>query len=443
MSGHQVDQRNLQGNVLCGYGNDFCWGSYLFFQIEDAHEARRWLAGLCDEVTDAVPWQGGKPVTTLNIAVSAAGLRALELPQQVLTRFPQPFLEGMAARSELLGDSDRSAPEQWQEELRDPQLLLVVMARDAAAREQRVAELVAAAPPLRFRQDSALLTDPDHPRGYAREHFGFADGFSQPSIRGNAGPSTRRGMGTPLRFGRWRELAPGEFVLGYRGEDRLLPAAPPAPLDHSGSYMVWRKLEQDVDGFHDYLRRAAAGPLGLSEEELAARMVGRWRDGRSLVLTDQPPTPSAPEPSPETINDFRYGTGARGACPMGAHVRRANPRDALGYQGKLVKRHRIIRRGMPYQGDGERGLVFVCYQADLARQFELVQASWLLDGDPFWLGGEPDPLTMGGAGSHMTIQGSPPHYLKPLSSFVTTRGGGYFFVPGLAALRALASAYWR
>jgi Dyp-type peroxidase family len=441
---HQVDQRDLQGNMLCGYGNDFAWGSYLFFQIEDAEATRRWLTGLCDEVTDAVPWPAGwKPLTTLNVALSATGLAALELPEKVLLEFPEAFREGMADRADVLGDRDASEPRKWVDELRRPQLLVTVMAQSEAARDERVEQLRRSGPPLAYRQDSGLLIDDAHPSGYAREHFGFADGFSQPAIRGNAGPNTRRGMGTPLRFGRWREVAPGEFVLGYEGEDRLLPVAPPSPLGQSGSYMVWRKLKQDVDGFRDYLREAAAGPLGLTEQALAAKMVGRWQDGRSLVVSDQPPVPAGPAPNPDTINDFLYGTGPAGGCPVGAHVRRANPRDSLGYEGRLVKRHRIIRRGMPYTDEDERGLVFVCYQADIVRQFELIQSSWLLDGDPFWLGPEPDPLTMGGSQGRMTIPGRPPHYLPSLASFVTTRGGGYFFVPGLAALRALASAYWR
>ena len=442
---HQVDQRDLQGNILCGYGNDFAWGTHLFFEIGDAEATRHWLIGLCDEVTDAVPWPGGwKPLTTLNVALTAAGLHALGLPDQVLLQFPEVFREGMFERADEIGDRDASEPTNWEEGLQKPQLLVIVMAQEKAARERRVEELRRSGPKFAYRQDSDLITDKDHPSGYAREHFGFADGFSQPAIRGNAGPSTRRGMGTPLRHGRWRELAPGEFVLGYEGEDRLVPAAPPAPLGQSGSFMVWRKLKQDVDGFQQYLRKAAAGPLGLSEQALAAKMVGRWQDGRSLVVSDQPPGPDVPAPDADTINDFLYGTGAAGACPMGAHVRRANPRDALGYEGRLVKRHRIIRRGMPYtDAEDERGLVFVCYQADIMRQFELIQSSWLLDGDPFWLGPEPDPLTMGGKQGRMTIQGQPPHYLPSLASFVTTRGGGYFFVPGLAALRALASAYWR
>jgi len=131
-------------------------------------------------------------------------------------------------------------------------------------------------------------------------------------------------------------------------------------------------------------------------------------------------------------------------------VRRSNPRDALGHEGTLSMRHRMIRRGMPYgpplppgsyDDDGaERGLIFVSFQASIARQFEGVQGPWLADGNIFGLGGDRDYLLGGAAGNggKMTIQGERPYFLAPQQPFVTTRGGEYLFVPGIAALRAIA-----
>jgi deferrochelatase/peroxidase EfeB len=153
-------------------------------------------------------------------------------------------------------------------------------------------------------------------------------------------------------------------------------------------------------------------------------------------------TASAPE------NDFRYAGDPDGLrCPIGSHVRRANPRDALGFGGKLTARHRIIRRGMPYGRppddpaveDGiERGLMFACFQSSIARQFEIVQGRWLADGDAFGLGEDRDFL-LGGEDpvGKMMVHGDPPRLLAPRRAFVTNRGGGYFFAPGIAALRAL------
>ena len=162
--------------------------------------------------------------------------------------------------------------------------------------------------------------------------------------------------------------------------------------------------------------------------------------------------PDAPDPAlgndKERANDFRYGDDPLGLrCPRGAHVRRTNPRDALGWEGRLTARHRILRRGMPYgpalpdgaADDGAaRGLLFVCLQASISRQFEIVQTQWCNDGNAFGLGREADPITgpAGGEVRHI-IEGDPPHVVSPLRSYVECRGGEYFVVPAISALRAL------
>ena len=136
-------------------------------------------------------------------------------------------------------------------------------------------------------------------------------------------------------------------------------------------------------------------------------------------------------------------------CPVGAHIRRSNPRDALGFEGHLSFRHRMIRRGMPYgeplpegavTDDGaDRGLVFVSFQASISRQFEGVQVQWLNAGNIFGLGHDKDFILGDPAGTgKMTIQGRPPFFLTPQEVFVRTRGGEYLFVPGMTGLAALA-----
>jgi Dyp-type peroxidase family len=301
--------------------------------------------------------------------------------------------------------------------------------------------------------EAALL---DHPAegAFAREHFGFADGLSQPTIAGNAGPYSRPGGGTPTEEGGWKDVAPGEFVLGYLDEDGVTSDQPAEPLRQSGSFLVVRKLHQDVALFTRYLKDAAKGDPAR-EELLAAKIVGRWRDGTPLVLSPNRPDPALATDRGEggRINDFRYDADPGGRrCPLGAHIRRANPRDALGWNGALTKRHRIIRRGMPYGvqpadravDDGQdRGLMFVCYQASISRQFEAIQAHWLNDGNPFGLGSDRDFLVENeDPRGKMTIQGEPPTFLSPQRSFVTTKGGGYFFTPGVRALRTLAAGDW-
>lgn len=497
---HEVNQHDVQGNILLGYGDKFPYALYVFVQIGDQHAGRSWLRDLVPRVTSTYPWPTPqtKPPEALNVAFSHRGLERLGVPRQILEGFPEEFKQGMARRAALLGDTAASAPGQWDPALHEPHAVVTLFAR-SDVRVERAEELRAEVASYRgdmavtHVQCAGLLEDGNG--GYAREHFGFADGFSQPAIRGNAGPDTRRGMGTPTRRG-WDEVAPGEFVLGHLGEDGLRPKAPPEPLGYGGSFMVLRKLHQDVPAFRAYLRSIAGShqrflpgeppadddpererKLGERQRLVAAKMVGRWPDGRSLVRSREPHVPAGHGSlGPTKINRFRYARAYRFrglwpravdqhgfACPLGAHVRRANPRDSLGWNGLLTKRHRLIRRSMPYgtpafdgrdvpdherggifhrdADDDDRGLIFVCFQTSIERQFELIQTRWLNDGDAFWLGGERDCLS---TGAGMTVQGrdGPAHLPAPGVPFVTTKGGDYFFAPGLPALRALASAYW-
>jgi Dyp-type peroxidase family len=264
------------------------------------------------------------------------------------------------------------------------------------------------------------------------EPFGFRDGLSQPAIRDpRAGPWRRTTVDPPV--------APGEFVLGYEDEGGTVPATPPE-LGFNGSYMVVRKLEQDVEGFWEFMA-TEAGPDPPRREWLAAKVLGRWRDGTPLVLSPEAPNPERSDDL-GWLNDFTYAHDPDGfACPIGAHIRRTNPRDSLDRDWRFANRHRIIRRGMPYRSNGEqpeRGLMFACYQASIERQFEFIQSQWCCDGNALGLGSDPD-FIVGGSEGKMTIQGRPPTFV-PMRRFVTTRGGDYFFAPGIGGLRYIAKA---
>jgi Dyp-type peroxidase family len=281
------------------------------------------------------------------------------------------------------------------------------------------------------------------------EHFGYADGFAQPAIEGSDAPE-RPGQGAP-RKGGWRPIRAGEFVLGYPDEEGVLPAAPPPDeLSRNGSYLVYRKLHQDVAAFRSRLA-AAAALSGRDEEWLAAKIVGRWRDGTPVDASPDRPDPRVAGDDGRN-NAFDYRSDPDGMrCPVGAHVRRANPRLGVPFEGKLVNRHRLVRRGIPYgdplpagaDDDGaDRGVVFMCLQASLARQFEFVQSQWMNDGNVFRLGDDQDVLLGahdGSGPSKMTIQGRPPVFLGPLERVVTLRGGEYYFTPGVNGLRHLAA----
>jgi Dyp-type peroxidase family len=448
-----LDLSDIQGDILRAYGNAYLRTSYIFVRIDDGALGRQWLSGLVDTVRNAEPWTD-KPDTHLNIAITYAGLAKLGVPESVLSAFPQEYRQGMAPRAEVLGDTGLSDPSRWDRGLGrgEPLVLATLNAKTPALLDAQLAELRAGVEAsgcgaVAYEQHAQSLES-------GREHFGYADGFAQPAIEG-ATDDKAAGGGVPEAKGAWRPLAPGEFILGYPDEDtrddpkgKLLPEGPPDPLGRSGTYMVWRKMHQDVALFRRTLSEAAARFPAGDEELLAAKVVGRWRDGTPLERSPTVTDPSFDPEKPET-NDFRYEDDLDGRrCPVGAHVRRANPRDALGFEGMLSYRHRMIRRGMPYgpelpkgaDDDGkERGLVFVCFQASIERQFESVQAQWINDGNIFHLGHDKDFLVGDGGGTgKMTVQGEPPFFLAPQPSFVSTRGGEYLFVPGITALAAIA-----
>jgi Dyp-type peroxidase family len=435
------DLANIQGNVLRAYTHPVA--TFVFLHTDDASRGRAWLADLISRVTTADPWVR-KPASTLNVSFSWSGLRALGCDAALLDSFPAAFREGPAARAQLVGDVSSSAPETWEDGFGSGAIHAMVSLYGLDGAALAAAEAWLAGLSERHgmravaRQSAGRL-----PGGV--EHFGYVDGTGQPEIEAR-GVESDPGGGSPEPDGTWRDIRAGEFLLGHRDEEGILPAAPkPHDLGRDGTYLVYRKLRQDVAGYRAFLSQHGQRLPG-GAEALAAKIVGRWRDGTPLHLS-----PGGPDPvlagDAKRNNAFRYAEDRQGyRCPIGSHIRRANPRDSLPFGAKLVNRHRMIRRGVPYgdplpegaADDGQdRGLIFMCLQADLVRQFEFVQSQWLNDGNIFRLGADRDPL-LGGAGK-MTIQGAPPRFLHPLPPVVTTRAGEYFFLPGLAALRFLSN----
>jgi Dyp-type peroxidase family len=261
-------------------------------------------------------------------------------------------------------------------------------------------------------------------------------------------------------------VEPGEFVLGYRnayGKVTPVPRAEthtahPWDFGRDGTYLVFRQLAQDVAGFWQYVDAQTRAADGTPDEEarvrLAAKMVGRWPSGAPLVRT-----PHADDPDLGADNSFGYAQWDRDGlrCPLGAHARRSNPRDvnpdarpsralALANQHRLIRRGRVYGPGLddPLAGDDgrERGLFFICLNANIERQFESVQQHWCNNEKFHGLYDEADPVvaTQPEGGGRFTVADTPvrtKHHDVP--TFVTVRGGAYFFLPGVRALRCLAT----
>jgi Dyp-type peroxidase family len=430
-----------------------------------------------------------------NIAFTFAGLMKLGVDPNTLATFPQDFREGMAARAEILGDKGDAAPEKWDGYLGSLEIDGVMWlnfrlssrcADDILAEyEKRLDQAKALFPSAWFPPSPApkmrrgvgnekgakLAQDHDGPKAiagaevlhvefgmanyaqevegkpYRVEHFGYRDGVSQPYANLDMDPPPPGG-GTPRDNGSWAPVATGEILLGHLDEDGRVQHLPAnSALRTNGTYMALRKLEQDVVGFRSFIKRHQQG----SQAPLGPQMVGRWPDGSSLVQF--PDGPEKLGPHHRGINDFRYQRddpfGRR--CPIGAHIRRANPRDTNDRD--QARRHRLFRRGISYGGpllpenavDEEcpRGLIFVSMQARLDRQFEFVLTSWLgreeLEGQA---GAKLDPL-LGDHSGRLEDAFQPTDRFGPVSGlprFVAMRGGDYFFIPSVSALAGLRDA---
>jgi len=428
----------------------------------DPARCRDWLNGLSKEVTFGPDGdrRGRRLECALSLAftASAFGPDKLALPPGDLATFSPPFLNGMDAdcRARALGDEGLNAPDDWEWGGRSNRadVLLVAYDLDQIALRQRIAELKRGARQCGHTIAYSLPLEPPS-KIPAPGPFGFVDGVSQPSIRGTSGKLAPGAEEPPLDA--------GEFILGYRDTSGYLPPSPKIAaqrdLGRDGTYLVVRQLEQHSEGFADWLKATATRletgttclakvPAGALSNVLAAKSMGRWYNGSALAQN-----PGNPGVNPR--NDFRYGRldPSGSGCPLGSHARRANPRDSLNpgsnQQLKVTNRHRILRVGRKYAPtapDGRAGLLFMCINADIGRQFEFIQQTWLLGRSFLGLEEETDPII--GVGRHetrrFTVQTSNgPIRLRIPKLLHRTRGGAYFFMPGREALHYLAQDHTR
>jgi Dyp-type peroxidase family len=435
-----------------------------------------WLAALRKEI--AVTDAAGQCDPSAAIALTWGGLKIMGLDEGALASFSDPFREGMQqkdrrrrlsddgplaiAGGSIWGGGEPDVPDAPPVAVHG---VLLLYARNACALDVECAkaEAVLAACKVNIPRRIRLSLRLDD-RGIAREHFGFADGISQPLP---VGPQIRLSSGAAPPDDPWHAVAVGDILLGYpdaHGELAPGPLAPAASgssgplakgnapeglvdLGLDGSYLVIRELRQDVARFWASMDAAASvvNDAALSADGVAAKVIGRTRDGAPLA----PAAPSLPLAG-QPANAFGYfNSDPHGFfCPLGSHIRRANPRDGLsrdaaGAPGllKFSNNHRILRRGRkfgpdiadPRLDDGqERGLLFMCLNTDIERQFEFVQQNWLLNQTFATLLDETDPLL--GPRGPFTLPAQPLRRRAQVETFVRFAGGEYFFLPSLPAL---------
>ncbi|MEN8174392.1 MAG: peroxidase [Pseudomonadota bacterium] len=487
---------DLQGLLRFGHGRLTETG-FMLLRVIDAEAAKRWLARA--PVTDASS-RTPPPDTALQVAFSVEGLRVLGVGERVIEGFSDEFIVGMAgdeSRSRRLGDTGDSAPAYWEwggNPDRTPHLLLLLYAAPGSLEDWRTSledENFRAA----FELQSILPT-----RHLGRiEPFGFVDGVSQPRIdwaqQQSTDPHDRDRYSNEVAVGEVVLGYANEYGLYTArplidpvqdGPAEGLPDAEDSPdrkdFGRNGCYLVLRQLHQDVPGFWQFTDRQS-GSDPERRDRLAAAMVGRRRDGTPLVPLSDKEIPGIAAGAKD--NRFTYESDPDGhRCPFGAHIRRANPRTgdfppgvngllsrlikALGFKQRRpdedlmasTRFHRLLRRGRPYgplltpeeavkpdPPQAERGLQFICLVANISRQFEFVQNTWSMSSKFNGMQQESDPLL---GRREPLINGEPtdrfnhPDPTGParstcdLPQFVTVRGGGYFFMPGLRALKYIA-----
>ncbi len=482
-SENPLDLGDIQGFILRGYRMPMV--RHFLLSVGTPAAARKMLGRLVSgnefdapQITTAEDWHVGfepgpgdnladaprrKPDYCLNVGFTWSGLIALEIKDRVPTlsfKSFGAFIDGAAERAKLVGDTGESDPQHWIGAFgkgSDHVLLtLHAMSPEAMTRySDRLVALFAEGGAFQelWRADGMALMETKDGQSVptTKVHFGYTDGISMTTIRGG-----------PERYppDHQQPCEPWLFVLREEAENYFVPE--PRELGLNGSFAVFKMIETDVVGFENFLQ---SNKDNIDPELLAAKVCGRWRNGVPLALSPETDSPLDGMP-PERLNDFEYvnpdGSGdPRGLrCPVGAHMRRINPRGqpitGQGQPGGSNNTHRLIRRGMPYgpaydpehPHDGvERGLLGYFINSSIENQYEFVLGHWVNDGefagavrlprqskDPMI--GSQDP-----AESIFVVpraNGAPPIKLTGFSSFVTTRAAAYCFLPSVTAIKFIA-----
>jgi deferrochelatase/peroxidase EfeB len=478
-----LNLEDIQGFILRGYRMPMV--RHFLLKVRVPAQARRLLRRLVSgdevdapQITAAQNWHVGfepgpadnpsevprfKPDYCLNLGITWAGLLALEVKDRVPNlsfKSFDAFIAGAAGRARLVGDTGPSGPENWIGGFGtgNDHVLVTLHAMNTEAMtaySRRLSVLFAEGDAFEelWRGDGMALMEihDGQPVPTTKVHFGYTDGISMTTIRGG-----------PERYhpDHQRPCEPWLFVLLDEAENYFVPE--PRELGLNGSFAVFKMIRTDVVGFENFLQSKKDQ---IDPELLAAKMCGRWRNGVPLALSPETDSPQGGV-SPENLNDFEYvnpdGSGdPKGLlCPVGAHIRRVNPRGqpmtGQGNPGGSNNTHRLIRRGMPYGPvydptqpyDGvERGLLGYFINSNIENQYEFVLSQWVNDSE--FAGAvrlhpkSKDPLigTQDPAESIFVIpqaNGSPPIRIAGLSSFITTQAAAYCFLPSITAIQFIA-----
>ena len=453
-----LDTKDIQGLLLRAY-KDLPSSCFFLCQATDSASYKQFFKFILPSVTNS---EKNPKEEAVNMAFTSKGIALLDV--QMKKDFSSEFLEGMKSevRQRILGDYNRNDPKHWhwgsvQKPVIHFVLMLYAANRDSLETKRKgISEKLheCKITEVKVLESEELVGD--------KEHFGFHDGVSQPVMKR---------LKHKKKGSEFNVVADGEFIFGYHNEYDKLPVSPESMnfvLGKNGSYMVFRQIKQDVKGFWEYMSSKSNGNI-TGAIHLASKMMGRFPDGTPLVLS-----PEGPNPELSNASDFGYYKHDKFGekCPIGSHIRKANPRDGMNdnieESTRVANRHRILRRGRPYgepvapslepedilkapPTEKEAGLLFICFNTNISRQFEFVQQQWMNNQKFDHLYNDPDPI--------IGIDEKPPAHGKNKSDqlgdftlqrcpvrekysdvpqFTFLKGGAYFFFPGISAIQYLS-----
>lgn len=509
---NEAAQRDIQGNLLPGFNTSN--QHFLFFKFKKRAKAKAFLRDITPYVSNTHEVLQFRRInrlrkarigkeqtfmssTWMNVAFSHAGIAKLTSRTIANDFGDESFRLGMAERSTYLGDPSaknaRGHNSNWKFGGANNAIdMMLTTASNSLSQLNEFVDLLkalaeAADVELIYEQDAAKLPDKfrDH------EHFGFKDGISQPGVRGKF--STRKGnyitpryidpsddrhryYGKPGQLMTW----PGQYLLGEPRQDTEELIAKGSKQSNfpawakRGSYVVVRRLRQDVPTFWDFVSTSAKS-MNVDSIEFAARLVGRWPSGSPLMRSPKKDLPALgkdafannhflfdDDTTKSSFADRNYPGDSFNlaetdflakVCPHFAHIRKVNPRESVTDLGKPEDNlaRMILRRGIAYgrplvgqsqlnQADlkRDRGLMFVCYNASVEDQFEFLQRRWSNSSVQPNQGGQDIIIGQNGSDPGRVREIAYPGgsaTVKVKQDFVVPTGGEYFFAPTISALK--------
>ncbi|MBW4638258.1 MAG: Dyp-type peroxidase [Gloeocapsa sp. UFS-A4-WI-NPMV-4B04] len=440
--------KDLQGNILNGHGRDYSVHLFLQFKPTQINAVKQWVQIFSQKYLKSAEQQSDessqyrhKKISGglfANLFLSCKGYQYLEIDTSKIPG-DKPFRLGMQdadIQKFFLKDPPVA---NWETGFQQKTDALIVIAdddlkylekfvNDISTELSEVAEIVQ-------RDDGFILRNEQK---QIIEHFGYVDGISQPLFLKRQ--ITNYQANNP-DFSKWDHRAPLSIILVKDPNGKT--------EDSYGSYLVYRKLEQNVQKFREQVRNLAQ-KLSINEPLAGALAVGRFQDGTPVTLSDVP-TQAIPS------NNFNYDLDTNATkCPFHAHIRKTNPRGDTGRVEsspgfddalKMERNHRIARRSVSY-GESDHtkepttgsGLLFLCFQANIENQFNVIQAKWANLVNFVQVGVGPDPLIGQPEGTQKwpkkwgELESEGYNFEVPVKMI----GGEYFFAPSLSFLKNLA-----